>query len=78
MKFKIFNSVLNLAHLGVKGLSPGVVGSSCDVSCYWTSSHCSGIDPEKTTMQEVYTKFGLDANTASFTGHALALQVNDE
>ncbi|KAJ7331259.1 Rab GDP dissociation inhibitor beta [Desmophyllum pertusum] len=29
-------------------------------------------------MQEVYTKFGLDANTASFTGHALALQVNDD
>lgn len=37
-----------------------------------------GIDPEKTTMQEVYTKFGLDANTASFTGHALALYLNDD
>jgi len=38
----------------------------------------SGIDPDKTTMQEVYDKFGLDANTASFTGHALALYRNDE
>ena len=29
-------------------------------------------------MQEVYDKFGLDVNTASFTGHALALYVSDE
>lgn len=40
--------------------------------------HVSDMDPEKTTMQEVYDKFGLDANTASFTGHALALHLNDE
>ncbi len=36
-----------------------------------------GIDPEK-PMKEVYTKFSLDENTASFTGHALALFLNDE
>lgn len=36
------------------------------------------IDPEKTTMAEVYTKFGLDGNTEDFTGHALALYRNDE
>ena len=38
----------------------------------------SGIDPEKSQMTEVYAKFGLDENTASFTGHALALHVNDK
>ncbi|KXJ25385.1 Rab GDP dissociation inhibitor beta [Exaiptasia diaphana] len=32
-----------------------------------------GVDPKKTTMDEVYKKFGLDVNTADFTGHALAL-----
>ena len=30
------------------------------------------------TMQELFDKFGLDANTADFTGHALALYLNDE
>lgn len=37
-----------------------------------------GVDPEKTTMTEVNEKFGLDANTASFTGHALALHTSDD
>ncbi len=37
----------------------------------------NGTDPNKTTMNEVYAKFGLDANTADFTGHALALYRND-
>eukprot|EP00112_Aurelia_sp_Birch-Aquarium-sp1_P012639 Seg2658.5 transcript_id=Seg2658.5/GoldUCD/mRNA.D3Y31 product="Rab GDP dissociation inhibitor beta" protein_id=Seg2658.5/GoldUCD/D3Y31 len=36
-----------------------------------------GIDPHKTTMEEVYKKFGLDSNTADFTGHSIALYVND-
>ncbi|PFX29323.1 rab GDP dissociation inhibitor alpha-like [Stylophora pistillata] len=36
-----------------------------------------GVDPEKTPMKEVFAKFGLDANTQSFTGHALALHLND-
>ena len=31
-----------------------------------------GVDP-KTTMREVYVKFGLDQNTQDFTGHAIAL-----
>lgn len=37
-----------------------------------------GFDPNKTTVQEVLNKFGLDANTASFIGHALALHVSDK
>lgn len=37
-----------------------------------------GIDPNKTTMAEVYQKFGLDQNTADFTGHALALYRDDK
>jgi RAB protein geranylgeranyltransferase component A len=29
------------------------------------------VDPHKTTMSEVYKKFGLDENTSDFVGHAL-------
>ncbi|XP_065648510.1 rab GDP dissociation inhibitor alpha [Hydra vulgaris] len=37
-----------------------------------------GVDPEKTTMQEVFKKFGLDQNTADFTGHAICLFTSDD
>ncbi|CAD5221029.1 unnamed protein product [Bursaphelenchus okinawaensis] len=37
-----------------------------------------GLDPKSTPMQAVYEKFGLDDNTADFTGHALALYLNDD
>lgn len=37
-----------------------------------------GLDPEKSTMQEVFKKFGLDQNTADFTGHAICLFLKDE
>lgn len=37
----------------------------------------NGVDPEKTTMEEVYKKFKLDQNTADFTGHAICLFTND-
>ncbi|VDN19825.1 unnamed protein product [Gongylonema pulchrum] len=36
-----------------------------------------GLDPDVHTMQQVYEKFGLDENTADFTGHALALYRDD-
>jgi Rab GDP dissociation inhibitor len=36
-----------------------------------------GLDPKTSTMQQVYDKFGLDDNTADFTGHALALYRDD-
>lgn len=36
------------------------------------------VDPKRTTMKEVYDKYGLDQNTADFTGHALALHTSDE
>jgi Rab GDP dissociation inhibitor len=36
-----------------------------------------GLDPKTSTMQQVYEKFGLDENTADFTGHALALYRDD-
>ncbi len=36
------------------------------------------IDPTKTTMDEVYKKYGLDPNTCDFVGHALALYRNDD
>ena len=34
--------------------------------------------PFSTTMSDVYSKFGLDKNTIDFTGHALALYVDDK
>jgi Rab GDP dissociation inhibitor len=37
-----------------------------------------GFDPNTQTMAACYEKFGLDENTADFTGHALALHRNDE
>lgn len=36
------------------------------------------IDPNKTTTAQMYEKFGLDKDTADFTGHALALYRDDE
>ena len=39
----------------------------------WKNFNC-----KTQSMQELFDKFGLDANTADFTGHALALQLNDE
>ncbi|XP_054752405.2 rab GDP dissociation inhibitor beta-like [Lytechinus pictus] len=37
-----------------------------------------GVDPNKTTMNELYQKFGLDQNTQGFVGHAMALHREDE
>jgi len=37
-----------------------------------------GLDPAKATMEDVFKKFGLDQNTADFTGHAICLFLNDD
>lgn len=37
-----------------------------------------GLDPKSTPMSAVYQKFGLDANTQDFVGHAMALYRTDE
>ena len=37
-----------------------------------------GFDATTATMKACYDKFGLDGSTADFTGHALALYLNDE
>lgn len=37
-----------------------------------------GLDLDKNTMKDVYTKFGLEAGTQDFIGHAMALQLTDE
>lgn len=37
-----------------------------------------GVDPKTSTMKDVYYKFGLDDNTQDFTGHAIALYLNDD
>uniref|UniRef100_A0A0A9YVT4 Rab GDP dissociation inhibitor n=2 Tax=Lygus hesperus TaxID=30085 RepID=A0A0A9YVT4_LYGHE len=36
------------------------------------------LDPNNTTTQQLYNKFGLDKNTQDFTGHALALYRDDD
>merc|ERR1712093_705558 len=36
-----------------------------------------GINLDKTPMQEVYTKFGLEVGTQDFIGHAMALHLDD-
>lgn len=36
------------------------------------------IDPNRTTSAQLYEKFGLDKETADFTGHALALYRDDD
>lgn len=36
-----------------------------------------GLDLDKHTMKDVYTKFGLEAGTQDFVGHAMALYLDD-
>jgi Rab GDP dissociation inhibitor len=42
------------------------------------NSTWDGFDATSQTMQSCYEKFGLDPSTADFTGHALALYLNDD
>jgi len=37
-----------------------------------------GLDINKCTMKDVYTKFGLEAGTQDFVGHAMALWLDDD
>lgn len=37
-----------------------------------------GVDPQSTSMREVYRKFDLGQDVIDFTGHALALYRTDE
>ena len=37
-----------------------------------------GFDAATQTMKQCYEKFGLETSTEDFTGHALALYLNDE
>ncbi|XP_015372233.1 PREDICTED: rab GDP dissociation inhibitor alpha [Diuraphis noxia] len=36
------------------------------------------VNPQQMSAYQLYTKFGLDKNTQDFTGHALALYLNDD
>ena len=38
----------------------------------------SGINLDKNTMTDIYKKFGLEAGTQDFVGHAMALHLDDE
>ena len=42
------------------------------------STYPKGLDPKTANMKQIYENFGLDNNTADFTGHSLALYRNDE
>jgi len=37
-----------------------------------------GSDPDKCTMREIFKKFSLEDSTCEFSGHALALHLNDD
>jgi len=37
-----------------------------------------GVDPKRHTMEQIFTKFGLQESTVSFIGHAVALECNDD
>jgi Rab GDP dissociation inhibitor len=37
-----------------------------------------GLDINKCAMKDVYYKFGLEAGTQDFIGHAMALWLDDE
>ena len=37
-----------------------------------------GVDPQKTTMRQVYDKYSLGPEVQAFTGHSLALYRTDE
>merc|ERR1712137_205521 len=43
-----------------------------------SGANYKGVDPNKATMREVFKKFSLDDNTVDFTGHAIALHLNDD
>jgi Rab GDP dissociation inhibitor len=38
----------------------------------------AGLDINKCSMKDVYVKFGLEAGTQDFIGHAMALWLDDE
>lgn len=38
----------------------------------------NGLDPEKTTVKEMFVKYGLDENTQDLAGHAIALYRSEE
>lgn len=42
------------------------------------TSTWQGFDASSSTMQQCFEKFQLEPSTADFTGHAIALYLNDE
>lgn len=43
---------------------------------HWDNAN-SGLNLDKDTMDQVYAKFGLEAGTKDFIGHAMALYLDD-
>lgn len=42
------------------------------------TAEIAGINLDKNTMTDIYKKFGLEAGTQDFIGHAMALHLDDE
>jgi Rab GDP dissociation inhibitor len=42
------------------------------------ATYFKGKTLDRVTMRELYAEYGLDANTQAFTGHAMALQTDDD
>jgi hypothetical protein len=65
--------------LGMRGAeAKGVCGVMEERGCLGIMLTCIGLDINKCTMKDVYTKFGLEAGTQDFVGHAMALWLDDE
>merc|ERR1712137_1445992 len=43
-----------------------------------SGANYKGADPDKVSMRELFKKFSLDDKTVDFTGHAIALHLNDD
>eukprot|EP00457_Paulinella_chromatophora_P004399 gb/GEZN01004411.1/.p1 GENE.gb/GEZN01004411.1/~~gb/GEZN01004411.1/.p1 ORF type:complete len:491 (-),score=116.20 gb/GEZN01004411.1/:438-1910(-) len=43
-----------------------------------SKTHLKGFDMEKTTAKQLYEYYKIDENTQAFTGHAIALYLNDD
>lgn len=53
-------------------LTPVLYPRPCHIDALAT-----GLNLDKNTMKDVYTKFGLEAGTQDFVGHAMALYLDD-
>lgn len=72
----LFDFASGVAVVLCDGLSLSLNGAACAPPPASTPAR-TGRDLRRMTMLQLYEDFGLDENTQSFTGHAMALQRDD-